>query len=119
MSEKIFKCEPDFCPNCGTVLPLPGVGFEVVCKRCQFTINALEFDGIESYSYHVFNEAETVAHEENGKRKGISGPMVDRKCSNCGHEEMIFATQQTRSVDEGQTVFYTCPECMNQEIEYS
>lgn len=119
MSEKFFKCEPDFCPNCGTVLPLPGLGYEVACKRCQFKINATAFDGIESHSWHIFHEEDTVPTTKSAQAKDMSGPKVDRKCSNCGHEEMIFATQQTRSADEGQTVFYTCPECRNQEIEYS
>ena len=37
--------------------------------------------------------------------------QVERKCPKCGNDEMTYTTQQTRSADEGQTVFYTCPKC--------
>lgn len=37
--------------------------------------------------------------------------QVDRRCVKCGSEKMEYRTQQTRSADEGQTVFYTCPKC--------
>lgn len=39
------------------------------------------------------------------------GPIVERKCPQCGNEQMSYATLQLRSADEGQTVFFTCTKC--------
>ena len=47
------------------------------------------------------------------------GPVVRRRCTKCGHKKMTYQTRQTRSVDEGQTVFYTCVKCRAIETEYS
>ena len=43
------------------------------------------------------------------KRKQLA--TIDETCPNCGFEEMTFYTMQLRSVDEGQTVFYSCVPC--------
>jgi len=36
---------------------------------------------------------------------------IDDPCPKCNHPELYFYTMQTRSVDEGSTVFYECPKC--------
>ncbi len=36
---------------------------------------------------------------------------VDEECPKCSHGVASFVTMQMRSVDEGQTVFYTCVKC--------
>ena len=47
------------------------------------------------------------------------GPMCDRKCSQCDHEGMTYTARQLRGADEGQTIFYLCPNCRFQENENS
>ncbi|XP_064616757.1 DNA-directed RNA polymerase I subunit RPA12-like [Liolophura sinensis] len=116
--DSVFKTEVDFCPDCGTILPLPGDADVVSCKKCGFQIDIKEFDGIEVHSKIVFNSPDLKAESEEGTDE-VTGPLVDRACSKCGHEGMTFTTRQTRSADEGQTVFYTCPECKFQESEFS
>ncbi|XP_052093253.1 DNA-directed RNA polymerase I subunit RPA12-like [Mytilus californianus] len=116
----VFKSDLDFCPECGTVLPLPGLQDLVSCKKCQYEIRVEEFDGIEINSTIIFNEADMKeAASEIKTEKELKGPMADKKCTQCGNDGMVYSTMQTRSADEGQTVFYTCPKCLHQEIEYS
>ncbi|KAJ1364927.1 hypothetical protein KIN20_025124 [Parelaphostrongylus tenuis] len=45
--------------------------------------------------------------------------VVEHVCSKCGHNKASYSTMQTRSADEGQTVFYTCLNCKKKDIEYS
>ncbi|XP_029186129.1 DNA-directed RNA polymerase I subunit RPA12-like [Acropora muricata] len=119
MASKVeaFECDPDFCPSCGSILPLPGLEEVVCCRLCSFKKDTSDYEGIEIHSRKVFNVAKgktTITKTEESL-----GPMVDRKCCNCGHEGMTYTTRQTRSADEGQTVFYSCPQCKFQETEYS
>nr|DBA31458.1 TPA: hypothetical protein GDO54_007304 [Pyxicephalus adspersus] len=78
-----FTSESDFCSDCGSVLPPPGVSDTVTCRCCSHRT------------------------------------QIDRRCSRCGHEKMVYYTRQMRSADEGQTVFYTCVQCRFQEKEDS
>lgn len=40
-----------------------------------------------------------------------SWPITQQVCPECGNPEMRFKTLQTRSADEGSTVYYQCPNC--------
>jgi DNA-directed RNA polymerase subunit M/transcription elongation factor TFIIS len=44
---------------------------------------------------------------------GAQRALVSEECQKCKHPKMYFWTQQLRSADEGQTVFYECPNCGN------
>ncbi|KAK2174283.1 hypothetical protein NP493_813g01010 [Ridgeia piscesae] len=112
-----FRSEPDFCAECGSILPLPVTSSVVVCMSCNYTVDVAGFDGVEIKSRIVFNKRQV-------KNAGLtsdnfSGPTVQKECPKCGCKKMTYATRQTRSADEGQTVFYTCPKCRFQETEYS
>ena len=114
----------EFCCVCGSILPLPlsiDVSTEIKCRLCEQTIDVNQFDGISSTTRIVFN-SKSLIQKSNNKNNTIpesEGPVVERKCAKCGHERQTFATLQTRSADEGQTVFYTCLKCGAQENENS
>ncbi|XP_029022749.1 DNA-directed RNA polymerase I subunit RPA12 isoform X2 [Betta splendens] len=115
-----FLGDLNFCPECGNVLPLPATQDTVRCPRCSFSIPVGEFTGQEMQSTVMFNPVEqspvTLEHEEDYELKG---PVIDRHCSRCNKEGMIYHTRQMRSADEGQTVFFTCIHCRYQEKEDS
>ncbi|XP_053720006.1 DNA-directed RNA polymerase I subunit RPA12 [Synchiropus splendidus] len=115
-----FGGDPNFCPECGSVLPLPGVQNTVCCPRCSFKIPVADFAGQETRSTIVFNPVEqsTVAVDD-AEDAELKGPVIERRCSRCNKEGMIYHTRQMRSADEGQTVFFTCIHCRYQEKEDS
>ncbi|XP_019946590.1 DNA-directed RNA polymerase I subunit RPA12 [Paralichthys olivaceus] len=112
--------DPNFCQECGNVLPLPGIQDTVYCLRCSFFIPVAEFSGLEIQSTVTFNlvEQSSVALNEDEEAE-LKGPVIDRRCSHCNKEGMVYHTRQMRSADEGQTVFFSCIHCRYQEKEDS
>lgn len=59
-----------------------------------------------------FNSVENIDLAQKSKDdEQSSGPIVERICRKCGHNQMSYAAMQLRSADEGQTVFFTCLNC--------
>ncbi|XP_078525323.1 DNA-directed RNA polymerase I subunit RPA12 isoform X1 [Lissotriton helveticus] len=116
----LFTSESDFCPDCGSVLPLPGMQDAVICPQCKYSINVKDFEAKRVQSCMIFNNCDALSVQlEADEEDEIKGPLIERKCSRCGHEGMVYHTRQMRSADEGQTVFYTCTKCRFQEKEDS
>ena len=50
MAKKVvedFQCDPDFCPECGSIMPLVGPSEDVVtCKQCAFQRDASGKSGL-------------------------------------------------------------------------
>lgn len=72
-----------------------------------------DFDSMKSEYTMNFNTLENVNIAKKKKDMGnaCDGPIVDRICKKCGHNQMSYAAMQLRSADEGQTVFFTCVKC--------
>ncbi|XP_056154701.1 DNA-directed RNA polymerase I subunit RPA12 [Lampris incognitus] len=115
-----FTGDPNFCPECGNVLPLPGRQDTVTCPRCGYCIPVVEIAAQEIKATVVFNQLEqsSIAMQDEGD-SDLKGPVIDRRCSRCNKEGMVYHTRQMRSADEGQTVFFTCVHCRYQEKEDS
>ncbi|RVE66584.1 hypothetical protein OJAV_G00108720 [Oryzias javanicus] len=111
--------DPNFCLDCGSVLPLPGLSDTVRCPRCSLCTPVTEFLGREIQSTVIFNPAEQTSLALEGEETELKGPVIDRRCTRCNKEGMIYHTRQMRSADEGQTVFFTCIHCKFQEKEDS
>lgn len=120
-----FECDPNFCSTCGAILPLPDQSDTIRCKSCGSVINIKSLEGVEIHSFKSYNQDKIKSAEELARLKTVStdvedkGPVVKRQCGKCDHNKMTYVTRQTRSADEGQTVFYTCLRCHFTETEYS
>ncbi|KAH0868774.1 hypothetical protein HID58_075796 [Brassica napus] len=86
-----------FCNLCGTMLILKSSKY-AECPLCKTTRNAKEIVD-KQIAYTVSDEEDTEL------------PKIKKACEKCQHPELVYTTRQTRSADEGQTTYYTCPNC--------
>ena len=65
--------------------------------------SAVSFSNIDEVEKMILNATAGNKKEENGI-----------KCKNCGKNTVTFLEVQTRSADEGASVFYSCTNCLVQ-----
>jgi len=118
-STQTFSPEVDFCPSCGSLLPSLTARGDVTCICCKFVVSSHLFDEkVIQYTVH-FNSQENTTKKKSSELDQADGPIIERKCPKCGHDQMSYAAIQLRSADEGQTVFFTCLKCKYKESENS
>lgn len=71
-------------------------------------------DWLEDYRTHhrVLKKGEKFADDEVDDANA-EYPKIDQQCINdsCDSNQCYYYTQQTRSADEGQTLFFRCVKC--------
>lgn len=114
-----FSPEVDFCPSCGALLPALTAKGDVICVVCKYVVPSSLFDEKEVRYIVHFNSQENTKKKKSQDDDQADGPVIERKCPKCGHDQMSYAAIQLRSADEGQTVFFTCLKCKYKESENS
>ena len=71
------------------------------------------------YTVHFNSQENSGSSKRKAGDEQADGPVIERKCPKCGHDQMSYAAIQLRSADEGQTVFFTCLKCKYKESENS
>ena len=95
----------EFCDYCGTLINIQPQG-EVKCPLCRKVFDITKISHFERTINLSKNEEVDL-----GSSTGSIRPIINERCPQCSHEGLYFSTAQLRSADEGQTIFYECPEC--------
>ena len=115
---EIFNRPPTFCEDCGELLD-----FEIIinnnvrCQKCggetplenikdHFIESEEKFELSKEWMNKLKNKEDKLRQEQKAKKA-----VIDEVCPKCGHNKLYYYVQQTRSADEGSTVFYECIKC--------
>lgn len=98
-----------FCIYCESLLRLPDEEPIVCVCGAVVPFSAFESVVVDYRSSPSPNPA-WVNRRKKAAQK-TTRATIDEACPECGHPELEYYTMQLRSADEGQTVFYECPNC--------
>merc|ERR1711865_140436 len=109
---KIKAPNADFCETCGAMLVIPDFGKNLECNVCKTHTPMTELKEKSLFSSvkpRAFAPDLCFGEQRHNKQDQLA--TVNEECPKCGYGEMAFYCLQLRSVDEGQTVFYSCLNC--------
>ncbi|XP_022769218.1 DNA-directed RNA polymerase I subunit RPA12 isoform X2 [Durio zibethinus] len=108
-----------FCSLCGTMLSLVSPKY-AECPLCKSKPSAKGILGRE-IGYTITAEDIRrdlgISHVSEEMTTKESAALIKQTCKSCGNQELEYSTRQTRSADEGQTVYLRCPKCKWQGSE--
>jgi DNA-directed RNA polymerase I subunit RPA12 len=105
-----------FCPSCRATLAVDSSG-TIQCGLCPYSSSLSEMKDIPTTTTFSSERAvpmwaKSDSEQKSMKRSNVPTRMtIEEPCIKCSHPEVGYYTVQLRSVDEGQTVFYECPNC--------
>ncbi|MES1914372.1 MAG: hypothetical protein MHM6MM_006457 [Cercozoa sp. M6MM] len=108
-----------FCTRCQNLMSPPESDGFVKCLSCGWRAQQEE---LSTFSEEAVNRV--VFEKVKPEFLKASAPKYDRAlvnlaCPECNHPEQYYFALQLRSVDEGQTIFYECPECGHKHSVHS
>ena len=115
---QLFYRPPNFCLDCGDLLDFEKINNNSVkCQKCggETKLDNIKNHYIETYDKYesskiwmnkLKNKEDKLREEQKNERN-----IIDEKCPKCGNGQMYYYSMQTRSVDEGSTIFYECVKC--------
>ncbi|XP_068232803.1 DNA-directed RNA polymerase I subunit RPA12 [Palaemon carinicauda] len=116
---KVWEADSDFCPCCGAILDLTDADMKITCIVCKNGVSLKELLNREKEYTVTFNSIKKYQTKFIDDDGALGQMDESRQCSKCGNMGMSYTTMQLRSADEGQTVFYICPNCRHREVENS
>lgn len=114
----LFFRPPSFCDECGELLD-----FEIIKKNniiCQKCGGEIPLDVIREHfiqTKDTYEQSRVWVNKLKNKedklraQQKVKRTVISDKCPKCGYGQMYYFTIQTRSADEGSTVFYECVKC--------
>ncbi|KAI3381207.1 hypothetical protein SNEBB_008631 [Seison nebaliae] len=118
MQNELVNDDGNFCQYCGSIFASASGKkiTSITCDICKKKGDMKTFLGITTTQVITFDP---IANKASSGDDIDESNYIEHLCKKCGNDEMKYKTIQTRSADEGQTVFYTCAKCNFKEVEYS
>ena len=113
-----FNRPPTFCEDCGELLDFEIITNDNVrCQKCggetpleniknHYIESEEKFEMSKEWMNKLKNKEDKLRQEQKVKKA-----IIDETCPKCGYNKLYYYVQQTRSADEGSTVFYECIKC--------